>query len=253
VLLSSAWRSPRTRQPIPEPVTLDALLATAQGRVGVVTANLELEEARQALIRTEADPLALRIDLVRARQAVELAEAEAIAARLEAMAEVAGAWARVREAELQVALAAAARDLSARAVEIARLRLERGSATRLDVEEAITASATPRRTSRRPRRPGAHGPTSPASPADGTVALEPLERERLERACPRRGLRGRAGRLPTVLQLTQAIELATSASSCSTRASPRAPRSSRPADQFAQAEAGAGEARRALTLRTRRC
>jgi outer membrane protein, heavy metal efflux system len=234
--------------------TLDDLLAAAQGRTGVVTAILDLDEARAALIRTEADPLALRLELTRARQAVELAEAEADAARLEAVAEVAGAWAQVREAELQVALAAAARELAERAVEIARLRLERGSATRLDVEEAITqlGDADKNLATARDGMALARSNLTGLTGHPGPFALEPVPRERLERPLPDDAVFVAAlDGLPPVLQLTQAIELATLGvelldPSFASRAQIEGART-----QLAQAEAGATEARRALTLRTR--
>jgi outer membrane protein, heavy metal efflux system len=240
--------------PSPPPVTLDDLLATAQGRVGVVTASLELEEARQARTRTEADPLALRLDLTRARQAVELAEAEARQAWLEALAEVAGAWARVRETELQVALAAAARDLASRSVEIARLRFERGSATRLDVEEAVTqlGDAEKNLATARDGLALARSDLAGLTGNVGPLALEPVDRERLERPLPPDEMFVAAlDGLPPVLRLAQAIELATIGvelldPSFASRAQIEAART-----QLAQAQAGAGEARRALTLRTR--
>ena len=234
--------------------TLDDLLATAQNRTGVVTATLELDEARAALTRTEADPLALRLDLTRARQAVAYAEAGAEAARLEAVAEIAGAWAQVREAELQVALAAAGRDLADRAVEIARLRLERGSVTRLDVEEAITrlGDADKNLAAARDGRALAMANLTGLTGHAGTFALEPLERGRLERPLPDDAVFVAAlDGLPPVLQLTQATELATLGvelldPSFASRAQIEQART-----QLAQAEAGASEARRALTLRTR--
>jgi outer membrane protein, heavy metal efflux system len=238
----------------PPPATLDELLGTAWSRTGVVTATLELDEARAALTRTEADPLALRLDLTRARQAVALAEAEADAAWFEAVAEVAGAWAQVREAEHQVALAAAARDLSSRAVDIARLRFERGSATRLDVEEAVTqlGDADLNLAAARDGLALARANLGGLTGHPGPFALEPLERGRLERALPDDATFVAAlDGLPPVLQLTQAIELATLGvelldPSFASRAQIEGART-----QLAQAEAGATEARRALTLRTR--
>ena len=232
---------------------LDDLLATVDARVGVVTASLDLDEARRALTRTEADPLALRLDLVRARQAVELAEAEARAARFEAIAEVAAAWARVRETTVQVALAEGARDLSARAVDIARLRLERGSATRLDLDEAVTAledaekNAAAARNGLALARADLRGLTG----HDGDLDLGPLDRARLERPLPPDAAFDDAlAGLPTVLRLAQAVELAGLAvelldPSFASRAQIEQART-----QLAQAEAGAAEARRGLTLRT---
>jgi len=236
------------------PAALDDLLATAAGRVGAVTAALDLDEARRALARAEADPLALRLDLTRARQAVALAEAEALAARLEALAEVAAAWARVRETELQVGLAGAARDLAARGVDIARLRLERGSATRLDLDEAVTGleDAEKNLAAARDGLALARADVTGLTGHAGALALDPLERGRLDRPLPPDDVFVAAvDGIPTVLRLAQAVELAGLGvelldPSFASRAQIEQART-----QLAQAEAGAAEARRGLALRTR--
>lgn len=232
---------------------LDDLLATVDARVGVVTASLDLDEARRALQRAEADPLALRIDLVRARHAVDLAQSEAKAARLEAIAEVAAAWARVREAELQVALAVGARDLSARAVDIARLRLERGSATRLDLDEAVTAleDAEKNLAAARGGLALARADLAGLTGGDGTVDQAPLERTRLERPLPADAVFEAAlDGLPTVLRLAQAVELAGLGVELLDPSFAARAQIEQAQTQLAQAEAGAAEARRGLTLRT---
>jgi len=236
------------------PVTLDDLLGTVDGRVGVVTATLDLDEARRALARSEADPLALRLDLTRARQAVELNEAEFRAARLEALAEVAGAWARVRETELQVGLAEGARDLAARAVAIARLRLERGSATQLDLDEAVTQleDAEKNLASARDGLALARADLNGLTGSAGPYALEAVDRGRLDRPLPDDAtFEAALAGLPAVLRLTQATELAALGvelldPSFASRAQIEQART-----QLAQAEAGVAEAQRGLALRTR--
>lgn len=232
---------------------LDDLLATVDGRVGVITAQLDLDEAERALARTEADPLALRLDLTRARQAVALAEAEARAARLDALAEIAGAWARVRETELQVQLAAAARDLSARALDIARLRAERGSATQLDVEEAATSleDADKNLAAARDGLALARADLAGLTGHRGPAALQPLERERLERALPddevfEAALEG----LPSLLQIAHGVELAGIGVELLDPSFASRAQIEQAETQLAQAEAGAAEARRGLALRT---
>lgn len=240
--------------PTADPAGLDDLLATVDGRVGVVTAELDLAEAERALVRTEADPLALRLDLTRARQAVALAEAEARAARLDALAEVAGAWARVRETELQVELATAARDLSDRAVDIARLRAERGSATRLDVEEAVTSleDAEKNLAAARDGLALARADLAGLTGHQGPVALQPLARERLERPLPEdAAFEAALEGLPTLLQITHGVELARIGVDLLDPSFASRAQIEQAETQLAQAEAGAAEARRGLALRTR--
>ena len=117
---------------------LEDFLARSDQAVGVVTAELERADAERAMQRSEADPLALRPERVQARQRAELAAAQATEALFEAYVDVASAYAQVREAELQVRIAEAGRALAERGVEVARLRLERGSATALEVQAAET-------------------------------------------------------------------------------------------------------------------
>jgi outer membrane protein, heavy metal efflux system len=240
--------------PTADQAGLDDLLASVDGRVGVITARLDLDEVERALARTEADPLALRLDLTRARQAVALAEAEARAARFDALAEIAGAWARVRETELQVQLAAAARDLSARALDIARLRAERGSATQLDVEEAATSleDADKNLAAARDGLALARADLAGLTGHRGPVALQPLERERLERALPddevfEAALEG----LPSLLQIAHGVELAGIGVELLDPSFASRAQIEQAETQLAQAEAGAAEARRGLALRTR--
>ena len=120
---------------------LGTALAAASMRPPVTDARLALDDAQRTLQRSEADPLALRLDRVQAHQAVALAERTLAQARFRAQQEIAAAYTQTRQADLQVDLAVRARDLAARSLEIARIRFERGSATRLDVQDAVTELA----------------------------------------------------------------------------------------------------------------
>ena len=119
-------------------LTLPEALARAEGRVAVVNAQLDYDDGRRALARSQADPLALRLELLQAEQRVALAEAQLEQARYQAFAEIAQGYTQVLEAQFQHELAQAGRDLNAQALEIARIRLERGSGTSLDVQDAET-------------------------------------------------------------------------------------------------------------------
>jgi outer membrane protein TolC len=120
-------------------LTFPEALAQASKRTAVLNAQLELDDARTAEGRTVADPLALRPERTQAAQRLEFAVAALEQARYEAQREVAQVYMQVLQAHAQVVLAEHARDLSQQALDIARIRVERGSATDLDVREAETA------------------------------------------------------------------------------------------------------------------
>ena len=119
-------------------LTLAEALDRADERLGVVNALLELDDGRRALERTRADPLALRLEHAQAEQRLVLAEAQLEQARYQAYAEITQGYTQLLEAQRQLDLAEAARGLSAQALDIARIRFERGSATALDVQDAET-------------------------------------------------------------------------------------------------------------------
>ena len=122
-----------------EPLTLAEALENATNRTEVVTARLELADARAHLSRVEGDPMALRPDLVRARQRVTLAGASYRGAYYAALREIAGAYTSLLEAGQQVALAEGGAALAEQALTIAQIRAERGSATQLDAQDAGVA------------------------------------------------------------------------------------------------------------------
>jgi outer membrane protein TolC len=233
---------------------LEAFLAQAGESVGVVTADLEREDAERALALVESDPLALRPELVQARQRSELAEAEATEALLEAYRDVAAAWARVREAELQVAIAQAARDLAARSLQIAELRYERGSATILDVQTASTDLLDAERALQSATDGAALARADLAGVTGLSVAAtEPLDRSRFgDLVVPADDeLQDAVLRVPAALRLQHAVELTGVAASLldPSFASRRQIEEARL--QQEQAAAGEREARRGLALRAR--
>jgi outer membrane protein TolC len=232
-------------------VALEDALATIEGRVGVVTAGLDLAEAERALARTESDPLALRLEHTQARQAVDAARAALAAARFEARAEVAAAWARVRETALQVTLAEAARDLSERALAVAELRLERGSATQLDVDEARTdlADAEANLAAARDGLALAQADLTGLTGLPRADELPPIERERLAAPLPDDAeLDAAIDALPAYLQVAHGVELARLGVELLDPSFAAQAQIDAAATQLAQAEAGASEARRGLRL-----
>lgn len=243
-------------QAAPATLDLEAVLAARDARVGVVTAALDVAEAERAFARNEIDPLALRLDRAQARQAVELARAELRAARADASAELAGAWTRVREAAMQLALAEAGRDLAARALDVARLRLERGSATQLDVDEAATdladaqASVAAARDGWALVRADLRGIVGADTEVDADPA--PLDRARLDRPLPDDAtLDAAILTLPGYLQVAHGAELAGIAVDLLDPSFAAQAQIDQARTQLAQAEAGVAEAARGLALQAR--
>lgn len=234
-------------------VGLPQALATADARTGVVTAELELGDARRALERTEDDPTALRIDLLQARQALEAARIDVRAARFAAYADIVDAYTQALEARAGVELAEAAVELSETGLEIARIRQERGAATALDVRDAETDLASARTDLESARQGAALTARSLASLTGLEVAeLDPVPAAWLEQATPDLAtLLARIDETPTMVQATQGVDLARTARDLLDPA--YAPlRDIEAADlRIAQAEEGATEARRGVELQLR--
>ena len=116
---------------------LEEALAAAGSRTDVVNARLSQGDAELALGRTQADPLALRLEKTQAQQRLTLSEAQLRQARYQAIADIAAGYTQLFEAQIQLELARTARDVNAQLVDITRIRLENGSATQLDVQDAL--------------------------------------------------------------------------------------------------------------------
>jgi outer membrane protein, heavy metal efflux system len=233
---------------------LDSLLDVREARVAVVTAALDVAEAERARDRTEADPLALRLERTQARQGLELAQAELAEARAETAVELVGAWTRVRETMAQLALAEGARDLAARALDVARLRLERGSATQLDVDEAATdlADAEANVAAARDGLALARSDLIGVVGRDVAVDAAPVDRARLDRPLPDgAALDAAIVRLPAYLRVAHGAELAAIAVELLDPSFAAQAQIDQARTQSAQAEAGLVEAARGLGLQAR--
>lgn len=117
-------------------LSFEEALGMAQTRPAVLNAERELADAEEALARTRLDPLALRLERLQAEQRLALAEASLRQARFEAEQEIAEAYLQLVEAEAQLELARDALALSEQARRITEIRVENGSATRLELREA---------------------------------------------------------------------------------------------------------------------
>ncbi|WP_457630034.1 TolC family protein [Oceanithermus sp.] len=111
-------------------------VSLAKERPPVKSAYLKLQDADAQLARTQADPLALKLDLIKARQERDLAEAEYRLALIRAGSEISAAYTRVLDAEAQLELARQGLDLAKQGLQIAELRYEKGGASSQDVTSA---------------------------------------------------------------------------------------------------------------------
>lgn len=238
----------------PIALDLDAVLDAREGRVAVVTASLDLAEAERTLARTDADPLALRLERTQARQGVELARAELQAARADTATELVGAWTRVRETMAQLELAEGARDLTERALGVAQLRFERGSATRLDVDEAATdlADADANVAAARAGLALARADLVGVVGRDATVDAAPIDRARLDRPLPDEAtLDAAIAGLPTFLRVAHGAELAAIGVELLDPSFAAQALIDQATTQLAQAEAGLSDVARGLGLQAR--
>jgi len=94
-------------------LNLNDALTAANSRTDVINAQLNLNDANIALSRTQADPLALRLEQVQATQRARLAQAELTQAQYQAIADISSSYTQVLEAQAQRDLAAMAQSLSA--------------------------------------------------------------------------------------------------------------------------------------------
>jgi len=108
-------------------------LSLAWQRPTVISAQLKLDNLEAQLERTNADPLALRLDRLRAKQNRDLAAAELQLARIRACSQISSAYTHVLDAEEQVLLAQKALALAEKVLKISRLRFDKGGASKQDV------------------------------------------------------------------------------------------------------------------------
>ena len=192
-------------------LTLEEALGTILERPDVLTAQLELDEARANLERREADPLALRPEVEAARQRFELAQAAYERAYFQSLAEVGSAYANALRARQEAELASRRVSLNAQLVRAAEIRLANGTATNLDLQEAQTAlegsqqaqSAAQEALNLAQRR--LNGLLEQSITLE---ALEPIPDSALVRVPPLERVLNAAEAHPTVLEARQALELA---------------------------------------------
>ena len=190
-------------------VPLTEALAQADNRSDVVNADLARADAAVALSRTEADPLALRLEQAQARQRAALTQVQLRQARYRAIADITAAYTQLLEAQLQRDLAAAGFEVSAQSLDIARIRFDKGSATALDVQEAENALQDAEKNSAAAVRGVALAKTN----LEGLIGqkvetVEPVPESLLAPLPSLETVLQNAATSPTLLQVDQGVELA---------------------------------------------
>lgn len=117
-------------------LTLPEVLSYLGRRTSVLSALTERQDAEINLSRVQRDPLAVRADLVQAEQRAELASVSLEQVRYSTVSELVSAYTGVLQAEEQLSLAQSGLELSARALDIATIRLTSGSVTQQEQDDA---------------------------------------------------------------------------------------------------------------------
>ena len=125
--------------PFAQALTLEEALQAAPTRTGVSTARIELRDAATNLERVQGDPLAVRSDTLQAEQRLALAEVSFTQAYYQALCEIETAYTNVLQARVGVQVSQKGVSVSEKSLEIAQIRVDNGSGTQLDLEEARTA------------------------------------------------------------------------------------------------------------------
>jgi outer membrane protein TolC len=198
--------------PLAHAVTFDEALRAAPARPAAVTARLELLNAHSDLLRTEGDPLALRLDLTQAAQKVSLKEAELVQAHYDALLEISEAYTAALQARSQLQLAGRGLELAKAGVTIAEIRVANGSATELDLQEARVSAESAARNEAAARA----GLALAVSNLEGMIGqelaaeqLETIGAEFLIELPPLAAALETVQSSPQLLQALQGLELAT--------------------------------------------
>lgn len=233
---------------------LDEAWQSAPARPEAITTRLELITAESALARTEADPLALRMDLLQAKQSVELLEARQRQAVFGAMLEIAEAYTGVLQAREQLGLAQSGFALAETGLEIANIRMANGGATGLDVRDAEIAVDE----ARQGVEAAASGLDVARANLEGMIGveinpaeLEPVRGELLEALPTFEVVVAELDAHPTLLQARQGVALASTAVDLLDPAYAPMAQIESARTQLATAEELVGEARRGFELQAR--
>ncbi len=239
-------------QDTPPTLTLPQALATSNNRSAVVNGQLALNDATSVLSRTQADPLALRLQNVQAEQKVALSQVQLDQAKYQAIADISSGYTQLLEAQAARDLSAFGRDLSNQSLQIAQIRRDKGSATELEVQEAQNALEDAENSLLSMEQTVALARTN----LEGLIvmpapALEPIPDNLLVPLPTLETVLANLDRLPTLLQVNQGIELATLGVDLLDPSYASQQQIDNAKLQLGQAQTQGGEARRGLELQAR--
>jgi outer membrane protein TolC len=239
-------------QDAPALLTLPQALSTSNNRSAVVNAQLALNDATLALSRTQADPLALRLQNVQAEQKVAIAQVQLDQAKYQAIADIASGYTQLLEAQASRDLSAFGRDLSNQSLQIAQIRRDKGSATDLEVQEAQNDLEDAENNLLSMEQTVALAKTN----LEGLIVLqvsglEPIPDNLLVALPALEMVLANLDKLPTLLQANQGIELAALGVDLLDPSYASQQQIDNAKVQLEQARTQGGEARRALELQAR--
>ncbi len=239
-------------QDAPATLTLPQALTTSNNRSAVLNGQLALNDATSVLSRTQADPLALRLQNVQAEQKVALSQVQLDQAKYQAIADISSGYTQLLEAQAARDLSSFGRDLSNQSLQIAQIRRDKGSATDLEVQEAQNALEDAENSLLSMEQTVALARTN----LEGLVvmpapALEPIPDNLLVPLPTVETVLANLDRLPTLLQVNQGIELATLGVDLLDPSYASQQQIDNAKLQLGQAQTQGGEARRGLELQAR--
>jgi Outer membrane efflux protein len=239
-------------QDTPTALTLPQALSASNSRSAVVNAQLAINDATLALSRTQADPLALRLQNVQATQKVTLSQAQLDQAKYQAIADITTGYTQLLEAQAARDLSTFGRDLSRQSLQIAQIRRDKGSATELEVQEAQNALEDAENNLLSTEQVVALARTNLEGlivmPA---VSLEPIPDNLLVALPTLETTLVNLDKLPTQLQVNQGIELATLGVDLLDPSYASQQQIDNAKLQLEQAQTQGGEARRGVELQAR--
>ena len=197
--------------PLAHALTLDEALQAAENRPAVSAARIELRDAVINLERVQGDPLAVRNDILQAEQRLALARSSFEQTYYSALGEIASAYTNVLQGLKGVQVAQKGVAVNETSLNIAQIRLDNGSGTQLDLDEARTTlneTQNSLRSSRDNLNVAVNNLESILNRELQAESLEPIPDDYLVQVPELQTVLDAAEEHPTVVQAEQQLELA---------------------------------------------